>query len=154
MVNRFSSVCIYQSIYLSILVHKYLPLSQCIHIYLSIYLSKLSIEKLYFPMLKNLSRTASFRHYMKWACKALCVAITDSPVFKKRFNNKRSVCSSPSYDHNWKKRYQIDESTIASCLVSRASWQFKIWGVFWRASWQFKIWGVFWRTLCICTFYM
>ena len=46
------------------------------------------------------SGTASFQRSMKWACKALFVTITDSSVFKKRFNCKRTVYTGPSHDCN------------------------------------------------------
>ena len=48
-----------------------------------------------------LSGTALFRRNMKWARKALCVAIIDSPVEKKCFNWKCLVSTSPSYYCKW-----------------------------------------------------
>ena len=72
-----------------------------------------------------LSGTVSFQRNWKWARKALCVAITDSPVFKKRFNSKIIECTGLSHDHSWscvKKmiRYLLDGATITTCLSSLA----------------------------------
>ena len=70
---------------------------------------------------------------MYHAWKALCVAIINSPVFKKLFNGKCTICTGPNHDHNWLyKKWLFDGATITTCLSSLASdgGQFKMWEVF------------------------
>ena len=68
---------------------------------------------------------------MKWTRKALCVAITDSPLLKekKSFTSKNTVCTGSSHDRIWK----IKDKTLA-----RGSYHYylPIW-------WQLKMWKVF-----------
>ncbi len=64
--------------------------------------------------------------YMKCVQKAFYAAITDSPILKQSFNDRRTVCTGSSHDHNlsYRKkmvRYQLDATTITTCLSSLAS---------------------------------
>ena len=68
-----------------------------------------------------LSRTASFRGYMKWARKSLHVRITESPVWK-NVSTANARCAPVQgmiiTDCNWKEmiRHSLDGTIIATCL--------------------------------------
>ena len=84
-----------------------------------------------------LFRKVSFQCNMKWAQKALCIAITDSPVLK--INLKANTCNAPIQariitDHIGKKmvKHLLDGATIATCpsLFATHKWQVKMWKAF------------------------
>ena len=84
-----------------------------------------------------LSGTASFRPYMKWAWKTLCVVIIDSPVLKKSASAANAqyapVQAVLLTDHIWKKMVgNLDGVTITTFISSLAPqrWQFKMSEVF------------------------
>ena len=71
------------------LINKLLELNEVgIHLFVTVSLRMNAILTQYDDGLKILSTTESFWRKLKCEQKALCIAITDSPVLKKHFNSQ------------------------------------------------------------------